>query len=208
MLCSLCNGRTRAFGTYNHREYLQCLNCKAILLHDKHYPSPKAEKSRYRLHENDVEDQGYISFVKPLVKRISQDFSETSHGLDFGCGTGPVAANELKKHGFRVKLYDPFFKPKEELLQKEYDYIICCEVMEHFHEPASEFALLISLLKENGKLYCKTSLWDDSVDFENWYYKNDLTHVIFYHRESLGWIKENFGFGNLEISADLIVFEN
>lgn len=208
MLCSLCNGRTRDFGTYQQWEYLQCLNCKAILLHENHYPSPKAEKSRYKKHENDVEDEGYISFVQPLVESITEDFSSTSNGLDFGCGTGPVAANELEKHGFHIELYDPFFKPKEELLQKKYDFIICCEVIEHFHEPASEFSLLKSLLKENGRLYCKTSLWDENIDFENWYYKNDLTHVIFYHRKSLEWIKDHFGFSKLDVSPGMIMFEN
>lgn len=208
MLCSLCNGRTRNFGTFQERDYLQCENCKAILLHEQDYPSAKAEKTRYQKHENDIDDKGYISFVHPLVKKISEDFTASATGLDFGCGTGPVAANELKKQGFSVKLYDPFFQPKEEVLQKKYDFIICCEVMEHFHNPETEFALLKSLLKNHGRIYCKTSLWNPDIDFETWYYKNDLTHVIFYHSESLEWIRKNYSFTTLEILPELIVFGN
>ncbi len=208
MLCSLCRGSTRKFGIFREREYLQCVNCKAVLLHEKHYPSPKKEKSRYQQHENDPADEGYIAFVKPLVTKIISDLPSQFHGLDFGCGTGPVAAQELRKAGFSVDLYDPYFRPKEGLLDKEYDFIVCCEVMEHFHDPAAEFSLLKSLLKEHGKLYCKTSLWEESIDFKNWHYKNDFTHVIFYHRESLEWIKENYDFKKLKISPDLIVFDN
>lgn len=208
MLCSLCNGKTRNFGTYQQRDYLQCVSCRAVLLHEKHFPTPKTEKSRYKLHQNDVEDSGYISFVAPLVKRIIEDFPTAVIGLDFGCGTGPVAAAQLQGQGFSVKLYDPFFKPKEERLKETYDFIICCEVMEHFHKPASEFNLLKRLLKDEGKLYCKTSLWDSSINFGTWHYKNDLTHVIFYSKKSLEWIRDQFSFSNLEVSAGLIVFDN
>ncbi|AVR45911.1 methyltransferase [Christiangramia fulva] len=208
MLCSLCNAGTRKFEIFQKREFLQCTNCKAILLHFKNYLSPETEKARYKLHENDVEDEGYIRFVQPLVERIIQDFPNTSRGLDFGCGTGPVATTELKKQGFEISLYDPYFMPDPQVLKSKYDFIFCSEVMEHFHKPASEFALLKSLLKDQGKIYCKTSLWNENIDFETWYYKNDPTHVIFYHSESLHWIKEKFRFRKLEILPNLIVFEN
>ena len=74
------------------------------------------------------------------------------------------------------------------------DFIICCEVIEHFHSPSSEFALLRKLLKPGGSLLCMTHLLPKKTAFRNWYYKNDPTHVIFYSEENIQWIKSNFNF--------------
>ncbi|MDX1545237.1 MAG: methyltransferase domain-containing protein, partial [Christiangramia sp.] len=92
--------------------------------------------------------------------------------------------------------------------EKKYDFIICCEVMEHFQKPLEEFRLLRSLLRPGGKLYCKTEVWNDAIDFNGWHYKNDLTHVIFYDRETLLWIKENLQFSSVDIYKELMVFTN
>ena len=57
----------------------------------------------------------------------------------------PLAAALLamiKDKGFNISSYDPFFANNPELLNCKYDYIACCEVIEHFHNPAREFALL------------------------------------------------------------------
>ena len=62
------------------------------------------------------------------------------------------------------------------------------------------------LLLENGALYCLTDIYDSSIDFHNWYYKNDFTHVFIYQKETLEWIKENIGFSKLEIQGRLISF--
>lgn len=206
MLCSLCNRTTRNFEIFREREYVQCTNCKAVLLTRDFYLSSQEEKSRYRLHNNDINDPGYKEFVSPVVKKIKAEIPAGSTGLDFGCGTGPVIASELQKSDYKIELYDPFFKPDRKKLKKQYDFIICCEVMEHFHDPLKEFKLLNSLLKRDARLYCKTSLWDEAIGFDGWHYKNDKTHVFFYTKETLEWIKENIGYSNLEIYDELIVF--
>jgi hypothetical protein len=78
--------------------------------------------------------------------------------------------------------------------------------MEHFKDPNNEFKLLRSLLKENGKLFCMTSLYGQDIDFKNWYYKNDRTHRFFYHKDSLEWIRATYGFSSLNINGALIQF--
>ena len=208
MLCSLCNSATRNFEVIKEREYVQCINCKAILLSPESYLSPREEKSRYRLHNNDVNDPGYLSFVSPVIDKIRSDMPTDSTGLDFGCGTGPIIAAELEKTGYNIRLYDPYFQPNRTFLDQQYDFIICCEVMEHFQKPLEEFRLLRSLLKPGGKLYCKTAVWNDAINFNSWYYKDDLTHVIFYNRESLFWIRENLEFSSVDIYEELLVFTN
>lgn len=206
MPCSLCNCATQNFEIFQKREYVQCIGCKAILLSPEHYLSPKAEKHRYLLHDNNVSDAGYIHFVDPVIQQIQYEFNNQSKGLDFGCGTGPVIASELEKSGFNIELYDPYFKPNKKVLNITFDFIICCEVMEHFQNPLKEFELLCSLLKPNGKLYCKTEVWSEAIDFHNWHYKNDQAHVIFYNEETLRWIKEKLKFSSLEIHEKLIIF--
>ena len=68
------------------------------------------------------------------------DFTSKHTGLDFGAGTGPVISKVLKDNEYKIKQFDPFFHNYPELLKEKYDYIVCCEVMEHFYDPAKEFA--------------------------------------------------------------------
>lgn len=206
MLCSLCKCTTRVFGIFQEREYVCCTNCKAVLLSPDFYLTPQEEKFRYSLHNNDIEDPGYKEFVRPIVEKVKAEIPAGSTGLDFGCGTGPVIASELQKTGYKIELYDPYFQPDKRILKKQYDFIICCEVMEHFHDPLKEFSLLCSLLKPGAMLFCKTSLWNEAIDFDDWHYKNDKTHVFFYSRETLHWIKENIGCSRLEIDDKCMVF--
>ncbi len=206
MNCTLCGAETKTFWKSKNREFVACANCGGIQLLPEFYIPEDSEKERYLTHNNDVEDPRYQQFVSPITTRILNDFSVTNTGLDYGCGTGPVATTELEKQGFSVALYDPYFYPDKLVLKNSYDFIICCEVMEHFYDPAGEFRELSDKLNPGGKLYCKTSLYSEDIDFDNWYYKNDPTHVFFYTEKSLLWIKENLGFSKLEIAPKLIVF--
>ncbi len=206
MKCSLCDGNTTHFYQINNRRYVKCNNCNAILLLPESYLKPAEEKARYSQHNNDIKDPRYQNFVSPITSHIIDNFPSNVIGLDYGCGTGPVAAIELRKQGFTVNLYDPFFEDHPEVLNRKYHFIICCEVMEHFHDPYGEFKLLSDLLLPGGKLYCKTSLYLKDMDFEKWYYKNDPTHVIFYTPQSLEWIRANLGFKDLNIDPKLIIF--
>lgn len=78
--------------------------------------------------------------------------------------------------------------------------------MEHFHNPYKEFKLLKGLLKPNGKLYCMTNIYNKSIDFDAWYYKNDPTHVFMYQEETIHYLANEFNFSNVEITGGLIVF--
>ncbi|HEY9183700.1 MAG TPA: class I SAM-dependent methyltransferase [Salegentibacter sp.] len=206
MKCTLCGAKTKAFQKSENREFVACTNCGGIQLLPEFYITQNSEKERYLTHNNDVEDPRYQQFVSPITSEIIKDFSVENSGLDYGCGTGPVATSELEKQGFSVALYDPYFFPDKDVLENTYDFIICCEVMEHFYDPAGEFRDLCDKLNPGGKLYCKTSLYSEDIDFENWYYKNDPTHVFFYTEGSLLWIRENLGFRQVEITPKLIVF--
>ena len=207
-LCPLCDSTSTVFYHHNNRLYYQCDNCYGIFVDKKLIPDRKTEMLRYNEHNNNIEDNGYQNFVYPITSTIMRDFTTTHKGLDFGAGTGPVISKILKDNDFKIRLYDPFFHKYPLLLEEKYDYIACCEVIEHFHDPKKEFSLLKNLLLQNGKLYCMTNIYNENIDFHNWDYKNDLTHVFIYHKETVHWIKEEFNFLNVTIEGRLITYSN
>ena len=197
--CILCGSVAEFFGFTRDRRYYQCPNCCSVMMDPNHYVTPLEEKARYETHNNDVDDPGYQKFVSPVVDQIIHHHTSTEKGLDFGSGTGPVITKLLRDQGFNIRTYDPFFDADLSALETTYHYIACCEVVEHFQEPAREFKKLRNLLKQGGSLYCMTSLYNPGIDFDSWNYKDDETHVIFYHREALEWIRQDAGFTRLEI---------
>lgn len=208
MKCSLCKSEITSTFLSSNRAYYKCNTCFGIGMVPKFYPSTEKEIIRYQTHNNDVNDVGYQNFVNPIVKNVLSDFNTTDVGLDFGCGTGPVITKLLRDQQYTINTYDPFFDNNIDALNTSFNYIVCCEVIEHFHHPCKEFKLLKSLLKPYGKLYCMTDIYDEAIDFENWYYKNDETHVFFYHKNTFEWLKTELGFSKVTIENRLIVFEN
>ena len=204
--CTLCGTKSTLYSKKQHKRYYACPLCQGIFMHPDDYLTKEAEKSRYEMHHNDVLDLGYQGFVGPIVDAVSQLFTSNSIGLDYGCGTGPVISKMLMDKDYVIKLYDPFFANQYENLQRQYDYIVCCEVMEHFHHPSDEFNKLKRLLKPNGMLIMKTSLYHETIDFENWYYKNDPTHVFFYRKSTLEWILKHYHFKSLIITEQYLRF--
>ena len=205
--CRLCKSQAPFFNS-EKREYFLCPFCKAIFVGRQYLPNQTKEKERYLEHNNNISDSGYQNFVTPVVKAISECFSSSASGLDYGAGTGPVVAKMLSDSNYKIELFDPFFYNNPELLENTYDFIICCEVAEHFHYPEKEFELLRKMLNPNGKLFCQTSIFHENIDFKKWYYKNDFTHVFFYQKETFEFIKKRFGFTDCTIKGNLIVLLN
>ncbi len=206
MKCTLCNGATTPFCNTNNKHYFKCLVCDAVLLDSQFFITAEAEKKRYQLHQNNIEDIGYQQFVKPITDAVLNTFNNTQSGLDFGSGTGPVITKILRKKTFEMTTYDPFFDNNLNALKQTYDFIVCCEVIEHFNNPQKEFMRLRQLLKPNGKMYCMTSVLNETINFKTWYYKNDATHVIFYTPKTAYYIAKTFGFNKVVVKGNLLVF--
>jgi hypothetical protein len=51
-----------------------------------------------------------------------------------------------------------------------------------------------------------TEIYNHNIDFEKWWYKNDFTHVFFYQKATFEFIKEKYGFLEVETDGNLIVF--
>jgi len=205
--CPLClTTNNHIFYNDENFEVFQCNYCSLLYKTPNQFLTEKEEKNRYLNHNNDVDDTGYQSFVSPIVDAVDQDFPVTAEGLDFGAGTGPVITEMLSEKGYSLTLYDTFFHSNKKALQQSYDFIVCCEVMEHFHHPDEEFILLKKLLKPEGKLYCMTELFSSEINFKEWYYKNDKTHVVFYSEKTIKWIQQTFNFSEVKMDGRLIVF--
>ncbi len=204
--CLLCGGPPELFLEETQKKYYRCGTCSGIFLDPACRLSEADEYARYLNHENDVEDPAYQKFVGPVVSAIRQSFGPHCEGLDFGAGPGPVIAKLLRDAGYAVELYDPFFWKDRAPLSRKYDFIACCEVLEHLRAPAEEFRLLRSLLKPGGALFCMTELYSGTPDFKTWYYRNDPTHIFFFHPRTLEWVKSAFAFSDLKIEGRLIRF--
>ncbi len=206
MPCPLCH--QAGGGRIPETQLFRCPECQGVYRHEQYRLSPEEEKARYENHNNDVNDPGYQQFVMPIVAAVLRDFRPEHSGLDFGAGTGPVITKLLREQNFNLVLYDPFFHHDPDLLKDTYDYIVCCEVIEHFHNPDQEFALLKRLLKKQGRLYCMTSLYRPDADFKNWHYVRDPTHVFIYQPKTMDWIRQKYNFSACTIQDRLITMAN
>lgn len=202
--CPLCYSVSKKIKNDN---YFKCKKCGGVFLDKKDHLSRENEKKRYESHNNDVSDLRYRKFVSPMTNAILAEQSKENIGLDFGSGTGPVVSVVLKENNYNISEYDPFFANNKTILEKKYDYIVCSEVVEHFKNPKKEFSLLKTLLKPGGKIYIMTDFYKESVDFKNWYYRKDPTHVFIYTPRTFEYIKKKFTFSDLEISGRLIKIE-
>ncbi|MCH8518430.1 class I SAM-dependent methyltransferase [Candidatus Gracilibacteria bacterium] len=187
--------------------FYKCRGCKSVYRDAQYFLNDQQEKARYDTHNNDILDVGYQRFVSPITTRVERDFEIHVKGLDYGAGPGPVISHILSEKGYQLALYDPYYHPDTSVLQARYDFIVCCEVIEHFHHPDREFEKLFSLLKNTGRLYLMTEIFHEGRDFKNWYYKNDPTHVFFYHREAFEYIAKKYHARLVEIDERCIVFE-
>lgn len=188
MDCPLCaTAGAVPFHRDSRREYLRCTVCRLVFVPRGYFPDAEAERAEYALHENDLSDAGYRKFLSRLAAPLMQRLEQGAHGLDFGCGPGPALAAMLEEAGFPVALYDPFFFPDRAALSATYDFITATEVVEHLHRPGPELSALWERLAVGGYLGIMTKLALDREAFARWHYKNDITHVVFFSRQTWEW---------------------
>lgn len=191
--CPLCGASdTRPL----HPGYVICPTCGLAHLLPAHHPTAAAELAHYRTHENDPRDPRYRRFLDHLAEPMTRRVPPPAHGLDFGSGPGPTLSVMLAERGYTMCNYDPCFAPDAGALQKRYDLITCSETVEHFRDPAAEFARLDRLLEPGGWLGVMTQMFDaddPSFHFGEWWYRRDPTHLCFYQRRTMRWIARRLG---------------
>lgn len=203
--CPLCHD-DKVFSYQNiKRRYLKCSYCHLIFVHPEDLISLEDEKKRYEVHENDVLSQGYKDFLYNIIDPVKRDVTSHMTGLDYGSGPYPMMEKLLRKEGIYVDSYDPFFNSN--LPKAKYDFIILCEVIEHFHRPHNDLVRIKSLLKDNGLLFIQTSLTDNIEDFKSWYYKNDITHTSFFSMNTLNKLASLYNLSLIDSNQNVFIFK-
>lgn len=193
--CPLCGKIARtAELELTERTYLRCDRCTLIFLHPEDRPFPLQEVLRYLEHRNDGDDSRYVAFLRRLADPVCAAVPVGARGLDFGCGPEPVLARLLTASGRPTSSYDPLFLPEDAVLHDHYDFVTCCEVVEHAHEPGALFKRLRALLRPEGTLAIMTRFYGVDAPFERWWYRRDPTHVCFFSVDTMGWIARQLRF--------------
>ena len=196
MSCGLCG--SVSFQLFHEcpkmGRYYRCLVCEMVWLEAERRLSPEKERSRYELHQNSLEQDGYKNHLLQLAERVFPLLAAGSVGLDYGCGPVQAMKQLFGSRGFSVQSFDPFFFPqKEVLINFHYDFLLCCEAAEHFFSPGIEFEKMINLLKPEGVLAVQSELLEPTQEFSGWHYRRDSTHVSFFSRASVEWIAKKWG---------------
>ncbi|MEA2102554.1 MAG: class I SAM-dependent methyltransferase [Thermodesulfobacteriota bacterium] len=192
--CPLCliSGQAVVVNGADNRRYYLCKNCSLIFVDSCHHISPEEEKKRYATHENNIENEGYVKFLKRVLHPMLSYLDNRMLGLDYGCGPGPTLSQLVRQQGIACDDYDPFFAINP--IRPPYDFIFSTECFEHFHNPEKDIRRIYSLLKPGGLLGIMTDRWTTLEKFDKWYYTKDPTHVSFYHANTFNYICNRYGF--------------
>jgi SAM-dependent methyltransferase len=174
------------------RTFFHCEVCQLIFVDSSQFIKKEEEKHRYAQHKNGIQYPGYVQFLNQALEPALPLLNNKMHGLDFGCGPNPTLSVLLGQHGIRCDDYDPLFF--NNLPDTAYDFIFATECFEHFFDPKKEILRIHELLKPQGLLVIMTEKWGILSDFPNWYYIKDVTHVCFFHSETMDYIANEFGF--------------
>jgi 2-polyprenyl-3-methyl-5-hydroxy-6-metoxy-1,4-benzoquinol methylase len=205
--CHLCNSREpKLIHETKKKKYYQCDNCLLVFLPEEYHVDSIREKQRYECHCNLDENEGYVNHLNRLVMPIAPMLKKKSKGLDFGCGPGPTLSKLMTALGHHVENYDPIFKDDKDLLSKSYDFVLSSEVVEHFCDAESSWMKLVSLVEQNGLLGIMTEVKTDDVEFGEWWYIRDVTHVSFYTTETFLWICSRFNLELLYSNKNVLIF--
>lgn len=209
--CPLCAYEDTKFyheslkGKFKFKYYV-CNRCTLVFMQRDGLLEASEESSRYLMHENNIRTSGYEKFLRELINPVLERISKDDYGLDYGSGPYPMLAQIVKEDGYHIEIFDPFFANDKSQLNKSYDYITCCEVVEHFHHPDQEFKKLSDLLKADGILGIRTNILYPNIEFKSWHYKEDDTHVVFYTPNSIKWICESYGLKVDYFEKNVVIF--
>lgn len=190
--CPLCGATTTVIaesgGTFG-----DCRRCGVLHRARTQHLSLDEERAFYGTHQNSTNDPGYRRFLSRIADPLTEHLAPGATGLDFGCGPAPALVAMMNERGFATMGHDPLFAPHPAALTRQYDFVTCTEVAEHFREPAREWERLVALLKPGGILAVMTEWYRGGRPVCGWRYARDPTHVVFYRKESFHWLAQNHG---------------
>lgn len=218
MKCKCCNSQN--LNCLNiQKKYYFCNDCHSAFLSEDDFVSEEKEIERYSLHNNDLTDNGYKTYLEKFYQKIIEFTGNKGNYLDYGSGPNPCLVQLIREdkqfNEFEViDAWDLFYTPNFIPKKQNYDVISCLEVAEHFKNPIEDLSNIYSLLKKQGKLILQTQFinCDNFQDFTNffikWWYKEDCTHVLFYSKKGIELCAKEVGFSVLPSNEkNIVVFQ-
>lgn len=193
--CHLCGKQTEIWIEPRRQlAYHHCLSCDFVQLDSSHYLPLEDARKRYQLHCNQSDNEGYLNWLERLIRQAVLPWKTQGKALDYGSGPEPLLVSLLQEYGFEVQHYDLHFAPGDEWRSEHFDLITLCEVIEHLDAPRILIAELAELLKPEGLLVIRTRFSPpDQIGFMNWWYREDPTHISFFHPENIVAVAEAAG---------------
>lgn len=193
MRCRLCGADSIKYqpGRWNA---WRCPECGYIGKDSTGFPPPEAERNRYLLHDNSLDNQGFRTwlelFIDGTLEPLMSGKGPETRILDYGSGPVPALSMLLKTRGYNPVAYDPFFAPCTRWREEQWDLIVMHEVAEHLRDPSACFQDLAARLGTSGTVVMRTQfLPDEEKKVQSWWYAEDPTHLGFYSRKSIPVIK-------------------
>jgi hypothetical protein len=186
MNCRLCkSSRCTKLAIQDTRSYFLCGNCGFIFVPPCDHVSAEEERERYELHNNRPDHEGYIRFLKEPVDVVVKETPPSGTILDYGSGKEAVLTRLLQERGLDCTAYDPLYKTGTDALKKTYDSVVLCEVAEHLRDLEKGIAEIKRAAGAAGKIILRTQLYRSAEEFAGWWYRNDITHINFFSRQSI-----------------------
>lgn len=185
--CMICGSGEKEIETWQTEQtYYYCRQCQFIKIDDDMLLSENEEKTRYCLHENSLENEGYVSLFRHFIEKCITPYRGLlTTALDFGCGPGPVLAQLLREEGLHVDIYDIHFYSERVYGQRKYDLVTATEVFEHLKDPLQTLGLLKEHLTMNGMIAIMTLFHPNDEDaFNQWHYRREDTHISFFTQKT------------------------
>lgn len=205
--CPLCHDQhSSLFHQDRKRNMYICARCQLVFSDASSHLPPIVEKHRYQ-QQSSKNQKALKQFLTSLILQCEQQSAAPLIGLNFGRVADQDTVLSVESHRHTLYQYDPFFAADHELLKRQYDFICCYRVFEHFRFPFREWSLLAKLLKPGAWLAISTKLLTELSAFDKWHHKNNLTHVSFYQHSTFEFLAQQAGFKLLFAANDLILVQ-
>ncbi|MDK9717031.1 MAG: tetratricopeptide repeat protein [Trichlorobacter sp.] len=189
--CRLCGSvAVRCYA--DQRSFYFCSHCGLI---STVCPLSDAEmETHYRgQHDTEFDHSGYANSILELTK----GYASVSRILDYGSGSGRLA-KAFRTMGYEVDCYEPMDDGSFDAssFAGGYDLVVANEVLEHISDVLGVLDNLYNACRLGGVVFIATLTTDKIVNnseqfadlFRRWWYKDDLTHVSFFCRNSFDYI--------------------
>lgn len=197
--CPLCGERGEpSVAGDGRRDFLRCTACRLVFVAPHSRLTVDDELRRYALHNNTTADAGYVAYLSTVADAVQSLSGAASTVLDFGCGEHQVLSGLLTDRGIACSAYDPLYGIGADALDRRYDVVVMCEVIEHLRDLSREVALIGRLVARNGFVVVRTQVCEETTDFRTWWYAQDPTHILFFTMPAIAEFSRRIGRGSVQ----------